>query len=155
MEPKSVDPTRQSKQLESMPSKNKKNWQIQGDDKLPTWKQDKLLTHPSIRTQTSKHLSRTGIQKSDKNALLYLLPPTSETNQNKHERININPIKHRQRLKLNLFSNILPQAQIVIFLQSLKIVKTPFINGRRTLVAKITTLVKTTSAIVSSKKSLE
>ena len=45
--------------------------------------------------------------------MLHLLPQAGETNQNKHRKTNRNPTKHKQRPKLNHFSNILSQAQIV------------------------------------------
>ena len=45
--------------------------------------------------------------------MLHLLPPVGETNQNRHGKTNRNPTKHKQRPKLNHFSNILSQAQIV------------------------------------------
>ena len=65
------------------------------------------------RQANTEQLSKTGQQKTDKNALLHLLPPAEETKQNRHGKINRNTTKHRQNPKLNHFSDILPPPQIV------------------------------------------
>ena len=108
-QPKSVDPVTQSKQLESKPPKDNKA----GKSKLIPNSLPESRTSYLPTPRPGPRQANTGKQKTDKNALLHLLPPVGETNQNRHGKTNRNPTKHKQKPKSKQISHLLPPPQIV------------------------------------------